>query len=567
MRVPCSVSGTSLRWMRRARPSAMAVLPTPASPISTALFLRRRARISTVCSISSSRPMTGSMRPAAASAVRSRPNSSSAGLALRRAGARDLGPRTFRTAAPCAARRPRRTPSAPCPAAGRRPAQSVGWCRKSQSRSLRLARWLHTQCDGAHGRFPARDLPADRARGPRAAPPTWSATSDAGVAAVVDPRLDIGEYLRLARYLGVSIEHILETHNHADHVSGHGRLAAATGARIHVHALAERGVRARAVRGRLGAGAGRRASCARCTRPGTGPSTRRSRCRHRARAGAVGGADRRLAVRGRHRAARPGGREGGGRARHLPLAARPLLELGDDVEVWPGHLGGSLCGGPAMDLKVSTTIGYERRHNALLGVADEDEFVARATAGLRPAAAELQGDRGDQPRPARSAGRSTRAADAAPGPAARRAGDRRPHRAAVRRRAHPGRDLQHDPAVGLRHAAGLDRRPRRGGRARRPRRRRRAARRRAGRGGRRGPDRGLPRGRDDELARGAAAGGVDRPAHRRRAARARATTLQILDVRERDEWEAGHIPGSRLRALPRHPRAARTAWTRRGRSP
>ncbi len=31
------------------------------------------------------------------------------------------------------------------------------------------------------------------------------------------------------------IEHILETHNHADHVSGHGRLVAATGARIHVH--------------------------------------------------------------------------------------------------------------------------------------------------------------------------------------------------------------------------------------------------------------------------------------------------------------------------------------------
>ena len=58
---------------------------------------------------------------------------------------------------------------------------------------------------------------------------------DAGVAAVVDPRLDIDEYLRLARYLGVRIEHILETHNHADHVSGHGRLAAATGATIHVH--------------------------------------------------------------------------------------------------------------------------------------------------------------------------------------------------------------------------------------------------------------------------------------------------------------------------------------------
>src|SRR5687768_7027635 len=61
---------------------------------------------------------------------------------------------------------------------------------------------------------------------------------DAGAAAVVDPRLDIDEYLQLARYFGVAIEHILETHNHADHVSGHGRLAAATGATIHVHEIA-----------------------------------------------------------------------------------------------------------------------------------------------------------------------------------------------------------------------------------------------------------------------------------------------------------------------------------------
>src|SRR5438045_3517013 len=61
---------------------------------------------------------------------------------------------------------------------------------------------------------------------------------DAGVAAVVDPKLEIEEYLALARYMGVRVEHILETHNHADHVSGHGRLAAATGATIHVHRLA-----------------------------------------------------------------------------------------------------------------------------------------------------------------------------------------------------------------------------------------------------------------------------------------------------------------------------------------
>src|SRR5919106_3175665 len=57
----------------------------------------------------------------------------------------------------------------------------------------------------------------------------------AGVAAVVDPRFEVDEYLDLARYMGVSIEHVFETHNHADHVSGHGRLAAATGATIHIH--------------------------------------------------------------------------------------------------------------------------------------------------------------------------------------------------------------------------------------------------------------------------------------------------------------------------------------------
>src|SRR5438045_3821119 len=57
----------------------------------------------------------------------------------------------------------------------------------------------------------------------------------AGVAAVVDPRFEIEVYLEMARYFHVTIEHVLETHNHADHLSGHGRLAAATGATIHVH--------------------------------------------------------------------------------------------------------------------------------------------------------------------------------------------------------------------------------------------------------------------------------------------------------------------------------------------
>ena len=61
-----------------------------------------------------------------------------------------------------------------------------------------------------------------------------------------------------------------------------------------------------------------------------------------------------------------------------------LLSLPPTCEVWPGHLGGSLCGGPEMDMKVSTTLGYERDHNQLLQLNDEDEFVRETTAMLGP---------------------------------------------------------------------------------------------------------------------------------------------------------------------------------------
>ena len=65
-------SGTSPFTMRIARPSAIAVLPTPGSPIKIGLFLVRRDNIWIVRRISSSRPMTGSILPARAISVRSR---------------------------------------------------------------------------------------------------------------------------------------------------------------------------------------------------------------------------------------------------------------------------------------------------------------------------------------------------------------------------------------------------------------------------------------------------------------------------------------------------------------
>ncbi len=43
-----------------------------------------------------------------------------------------------------------------------------------------------------------------------------------------------------------------------------------------------------------------------------------------------------------------------------------------------------MCGGPGMDMKISSTIGFERRHNPTLSLEDEDHFVEAALAGLGP---------------------------------------------------------------------------------------------------------------------------------------------------------------------------------------
>jgi rhodanese-related sulfurtransferase len=76
-------------------------------------------------------------------------------------------------------------------------------------------------------------------------------------------------------------------------------------------------------------------------------------------------------------------RQEGARAIFRSLHER-LLTLAPETEVWPGHLGGSLCGGPGMDLKVSSTVGYERRHNPLLDDLEEAAFVEQTLASLGP---------------------------------------------------------------------------------------------------------------------------------------------------------------------------------------
>ena len=94
-----SDSGTSPETIRWARPSTIAVLPTPGSPISTGLFLVRRESTWITRRISSSRPITGSSLPCSAASVRSRPKRSSAWyLSSGDWSVTRCGPRTWPTA-------------------------------------------------------------------------------------------------------------------------------------------------------------------------------------------------------------------------------------------------------------------------------------------------------------------------------------------------------------------------------------------------------------------------------------------------------------------------------------
>ena len=187
-----------------------------------------------------------------------------------------------------------------------------------------------------------------------------------------------------------------------------------------------------------------------------------------------------------------------------------LLQLPDTCEVWPGHLGGSLCGGPGMDLKVSSTIGFERAHSPMLQIAEEDAFVEKAIAGPR-----LRSRRTSRTSSARNRGPLlVEAVDVHP-LTPRQVEQAQQDGALV---VDVRTELQYDDAhiprsvciTALRAGFGsklawiADREPaRRPGRPRRP---RRTPRRRARRGGGHHEPRRLPRRRVHELARGAAAG-------------------------------------------------------------
>jgi len=201
-------------------------------------------------------------------------------------------------------------------------------------------------------------------------------------AVVVDPPYAIEPLLAEAERHSLRIVRTLETHTHADHVSGHGRLALEHGVPVAVHPAAtveyahdplEDGdeIEVGAVRLRV------------LHTPGHRPE----HCAF-AVVDTTRGTDPWLVLTGDSLfvgdAARPDlaiaadeGAEGLFRSLHR------LAELGDGVEVFPGHVAGSLCGA-SMSSKPSTTIGFERRFNHALLVPEAAHFVAELTAWLPP---------------------------------------------------------------------------------------------------------------------------------------------------------------------------------------
>jgi len=206
-----------------------------------------------------------------------------------------------------------------------------------------------------------------------------------GIAAVIDPQRDVDIYLDTARQKGLKIEHIIETHLHADFVSGHHELAERTGARIY-----------------LGDGSG-------ATFPHTAvkdsDSLQFGQCRfdflatpgHTIESICIAMTDlteplRPLAIfTGDTLFVGDVGRPDLS-GDHTPqeLAAmlyrslnEKLLKFPDETEIFPAHGAGSLCG-RQMGSERSSTIGKERRTNYALQARSSEEFVRLLTDGLPP---------------------------------------------------------------------------------------------------------------------------------------------------------------------------------------
>jgi len=204
-----------------------------------------------------------------------------------------------------------------------------------------------------------------------------------GEAVVVDPQRDVELYLRAAAEQEIVIRHIVESHLHADFVSGHKELASRTGAKIYM------GAQAGATFAHIPVSDGfelkfGKASIRVLETPGHTPE---SIC---------------LVVTDSDKSDKPWAVLTGdtlfigdvGRPdlspRHTPAELAgllydslhsKLLALSDSVLVYPAHGAGSLCG-KNMRAERSSTIGTERLTNYALQIKSREEFIAQLTTNL-----------------------------------------------------------------------------------------------------------------------------------------------------------------------------------------
>jgi hydroxyacylglutathione hydrolase len=196
---------------------------------------------------------------------------------------------------------------------------------------------------------------------------------ETGEAIVVDPAYAIEQYLTAAEHEDVRIVRTLETHTHADHVAGHGRLALEHEIPVSIHPVGEPEYPYEPLED------GRELVLGDVVlRVLHTPGHRPEHCcfavidRSRAEEPWLVLTGDSLFVGD---AARPDlAVESADGARELYHSLRRLLKLPDGTEVYPGHVAGSLCGA-AMSSKASTTIGFERRYNTMLAHETEQDFV------------------------------------------------------------------------------------------------------------------------------------------------------------------------------------------------
>src|SRR5918995_1630294 len=206
-----------------------------------------------------------------------------------------------------------------------------------------------------------------------------------GEAAVVDPQRDVDEYLAEAGARGLQIKYVIETHLHADFVSGHQEIAARTGAQIIFGEKAGAEFEHRAVRDgeeiKMGnvllhfvetPGHTPEGICVLVTDSEAPDQPPKLLTGDTLFIGDVGRPD--LA----------GGKgytpQNMAEMMYDSLHGK-LLKLPDEVEVYPAHGAGSLCG-KNMSKETSSTIGEQRNFNYALKPMSKDEFVAMMTADL-----------------------------------------------------------------------------------------------------------------------------------------------------------------------------------------